>query len=79
MSDKEQEKLTSNNLDKDMNEKKGEDSSLDLKVNNESIHNESINVNRNVGSFESDFDPSKDPLSQIDTDITIDKSSNKLD
>ena len=44
MSDNEQEKLTSNNLDKDMNEKKGEDSSLDLKVNNESIHNESINV-----------------------------------
>lgn len=78
MSDKEQEKLTSNNLDKDMNEKKGEESSLDLKVNNASVHNESINVNRNIGSFEEDFDPSKDPLSQIDTNITIDKSSNKL-
>ncbi len=78
MSDNEQDKLISEDSDKNMDGKKGEDSSLGFKVNNESIHNESIDVNKNIGSFENDFDPSKDPLSQIDTNITIDKSSNKL-
>ena len=38
------------------NQTKEKSSSLDIKVNNESVHNESINVNKNVGSFDNDFD-----------------------
>ena len=60
------------------NQTQEKNSSLDIKVNNESVHNESINVNKNVGSFDNDFDPSKDPISQIDNEILIEKSSNKL-
>ena len=60
------------------NQAQEKSSSLDIKVNNESVHNESINVNKNVGSFDNDFDPSKDPISQIDNEILIEKSSNKL-
>lgn len=60
------------------NQTKEKSSSLDIKVNNESVHNESINVNKNVGSFDNDFDPSKDPILQIDNEILIEQSSNKL-
>lgn len=58
--------------------KNEKNSSLDIKVNNESVHNESINVNKNIGSFDNDFDPTKDPISQIDNEIVIEQSSNKL-
>lgn len=76
MSDKEKEKLIPDNSNNDNKEETK--SSLDFKINNESVHNESVNINQNIGSFENDFDPNKDPISQIDDEILIEKSSNKL-
>ena len=78
MSDKENEKLISDNSENDNNTKEKLKDSLDFKVNNESIHNETININQNIGSFENDFDPNKDPISQMEDEILIEKSSNKL-
>ena len=54
------------------------ESVLELKVNNESVHNESLNINKNLGSFENSFDPNEDPIKQIDDEIVINEESNKL-
>ena len=51
---------------------------LEIKVNNESVHNESLNINKNLGSFENSFNPSKDPIKQIDDEIVINEDSNRL-
>ena len=51
---------------------------LEIKVNNESVHNESLNINKNLGSFENSFNPSEDPIKQIDDEIVINEDSNRL-
>ena len=51
---------------------------LEIKVNNESVHNESLDINKNLGSFENSFDPNEDPIKQIDEEIVINEESNKL-
>ena len=70
MDDKKQENLNT--------EKPKEENVLEIKVNNESVHNESLDINKNLGSFKNSFDPNKDPINQNDDEIIINEGSNKL-
>lgn len=54
-----------------------EEKSEKILINNESVHNQSLDINENLGSFSAN-DPSNDPNQAINDEIVISKKANKL-